>query len=228
MKNIIRWKPAPLIAMITWSILTASCVIPSQQNVKEPEPQVRDSSGNAQSGKLLKPTIQDQIAPSGAGDSDSPTPVIPPTEPALQNVPTPEPAKPPAQAITPAPLTEPQSTAPPAPSSRKREPTEWEDQKVRSAALEFTKDLPGVEKIKICYSVKDDEWWVMLYDVSGPMVDLKQYTWNRNQEKLESFLVVKRIPVSRLNQSLQEDETGKACEIVDPPASNPLPVEPKF
>jgi hypothetical protein len=98
---------------------------------------------------------------------------------------------------------------------RPHEKREWEDQKIKEAAKELSKSFPNVTKIKVCYSVKDDEWWVTLYDKAGAFTELKQYTWNRDQEKLEVFLVLKRIPSTRVQQQLTEEEVGKACDIIE-------------
>jgi hypothetical protein len=92
---------------------------------------------------------------------------------------------------------------------------EWEDQKVKEAALELAKNFPRVTKIKVCYSVKDDQWWVTLFDNAGAYTDLKPYTWNRNLEKLQVFLVVNRIPSTRVQEQLNQEEPGKACEVLD-------------
>ena len=80
----------------------------------------------------------------------------------------------------------------------------------------MAKNFQHVSKIKVCYAVKDDEWWVVLYDDAGAFTELKQYTWNRDQEKLEAFLVVKRIPSGRVQEQSAEEEPGKACEVLEP------------
>jgi len=92
----------------------------------------------------------------------------------------------------------------------------WEDQKVKTAAQEMARGFPAVKKIQVCYQVEADEWWVTLYDDMGVEIDLKQFTWNRDQEKLEPFLVLKRVPASRLDAHLTTKRPGMACEIVEP------------
>jgi hypothetical protein len=99
----------------------------------------------------------------------------------------------------------------------KSQKRQWEDQKIKESAFEVAKGYPNVSKIKICYAVKDDEWWVTLYDDIGAAIDLKQFTWNRELEKLEPFLVLKRIPSNRLQAQLSEEEPGRACEILTVP-----------
>jgi hypothetical protein len=94
---------------------------------------------------------------------------------------------------------------------------EWEDQRVKQAAFKLAKESAGVKKGKICYSVKNDEWWVVLYEDAGTVYDVRQYTWDRSQEKLERFLVPKRIGKNRLEEELSLRETDKACEAVDFP-----------
>jgi hypothetical protein len=96
----------------------------------------------------------------------------------------------------------------------------WEDQKVRQKALEMARKRPSVKKIKICYAVKDDEWWVILYEDAGSSYELLQYTWNRDQDKLEQFLVLKRISRNRLKEHLALREPDRACDILDP---GPIP-----
>jgi hypothetical protein len=98
------------------------------------------------------------------------------------------------------------------PSARDRK---WEDQKVKAAATELARRAPGIKKLKVCYAVKEDEWWVTLYEELGPGFDLKQYTWNREQDRLEPFLVSKTIPADRLQSQLAEHEPDMACEVMD-------------
>ena len=93
----------------------------------------------------------------------------------------------------------------------------WEDQKVRIAALEMARSIPSTSKVKICYDAKHDEWWVTLYDRQGAMFDLKQFVWERESEKLEPFLVQQRISQTKLEDHVKREEKGRACEAFDPP-----------
>ena len=93
----------------------------------------------------------------------------------------------------------------------------WEDQKVRIAALELARSIPSTRKVKICYDAKHDEWWVTLYDRQGAMFDLKQFVWERESEKFEPFLVQQRISESKLEEHVKREEKGRACEAFDPP-----------
>jgi hypothetical protein len=89
-----------------------------------------------------------------------------------------------------------------------------EDQQVRTAALELSRALGPIQKIKICYVSKDDEWWASFYQDIGPVIDLKQFIWNRESEKFEPFLVLKRIPKSRLAAELKREDRGQTCTII--------------
>jgi hypothetical protein len=195
------------------TLMTSGCIIPSQQSVKNPQTEVQSNGpiNMARPGKLLKPTIQESAEPS---DQPSEVKTIPDAQPSQ---PAPEP---PAGAPAPE-----RSEIQPLPAAATRgAKQEWaEDQKVRQAALEKAKSYPSVKKIKICFSVKEDEWWVTLYEHSGGTINLKPYTWNREKEELEEFLVLRQIPISRLQQSLQEEEAGKACEVVDAPVAQLQP-----
>jgi hypothetical protein len=197
------------------TLMTSGCIIPSQQNVKNPqtEAQANGPINMARPGKLLKPTIQEGPEPS---DQSSEVKTVPESQP---SAPIPQPV---SEAPSPG-----RSEVQPMPAAASRgAKQEWaEDQKVRQAALEKAKPYPSVKKIKICFSVKEDEWWVTLYEHSGATINLKPYTWNRDKEELEEFLVLRQIPISRLQQSLQEEEAGKACEVVDAPTpqSQPTP-----
>ncbi len=89
--------------------------------------------------------------------------------------------------------------------------------KVRAAALKVAKDLESAVKMKICRFVKEDEWWVMIYDDVGPVIDIKQFVWDSEMEQLEPYLVVKKIAKTRLDAHLKTREAGKECTIVSPP-----------
>jgi hypothetical protein len=193
------------------TLMTSGCIIPSQQSVKTPQTEVQSNGpiNMARPGKLLKPTIQESAEP-GAEPAEMKT---------ITDPQTPQPAPdPPSQAPGPE-----RSDIQPLPAAApKGAKQDWaEDQKVRQAALEKAKLFPSVKKIKICFSVKDDEWWVTLYEHAGATINLKPYTWDRDKEELQEFLVLRQIPISRLQQSLQEEEAGKACEVVDAPSAQP-------
>lgn len=186
------------------------------QDSRVSQPETRTESGS-----LIKPVIPQEAAPTSPppqipGDSAE-KPQYAPQMPAV-NADNPFLEKPKSRA-------EEQKAAQPAqPRGGQNRPAkqEWEDQKkVRDAAAEMAKADPAVKKIKVCYAVRNDEWWVILYEQGEGIFELKQYIWNKESEKLEPFLVYKTIPITRLQQHLTEEEPGKACEIMEPPPTGP-------
>jgi hypothetical protein len=193
------------------AVFCYGCIVPSQESVRNPgmstQPQSEGKPGKSGSDKgLIKPYIPSERAP-------------------LQPVPEqqPEPAassetSPPAPDLNSRETSEAPVPAPPVEANDKtssEKGRKWEDQKVKAAATELARGVPGIKKIKICYAVKEDEWWVTLYQESGSGFDLKQYTWNREQDRLEPFLVPKTIPADRLQSQLAEHEPDMACEVLD-------------
>ena len=77
--------------------------------------------------------------------------------------------------------------------------TQDEDQQVKAAARDLAKNMGGIQKIKVCYVEKDDEWWATLYEDIGTVIDVKQFVWNRESEKFDPFLILKRISKSKLD-----------------------------
>jgi hypothetical protein len=101
-----------------------------------------------------------------------------------------------------------------------------EDHEVKAAARELSKSIGSIEKIKVCYVTKDDEWWAIFYEDIGPVIDVKQFIWNRELEKFEPFLVLKRISKAKLAEELKQDQSGHRCDILAPP-EKPKPEKPK-
>jgi hypothetical protein len=178
------------LGLVAVSIGVLGCVLPFQQSIGQGyrRPQV-----TAENRSASKPTrlIHPRIAPEGGGPDR-----------------VEEPAPKAAVAKQAATATKPAATGP--------ERKVWEDQQVKGAAQEMAKSFPAVRKIQVCYQIEADEWWVALCDDMGTEIDVKQFTWNREQEKLEPFLVLKRIPASRLEAHLATKRPGMACEILEP------------
>ncbi|MBI5252689.1 MAG: hypothetical protein HY912_24605 [Desulfomonile tiedjei] len=196
--------------------LLIGCIIPSQEALRNPgisdQSQVQgkpDKSGT--NNGLIKPYIPSERAPVApvnvVSDQQPVAAVLPERSAPASEVPERNEA---AEA--------PVSTLPAAAGndSTGAKDRKWEDQKVKAAATEFARGLRGIKKLKVCYAVKEDEWWVTLYEESGPAFELKQYTWNREQEKLEPFLVTKRVAADRLQSDLAEHGADMACEVLDP------------
>jgi hypothetical protein len=110
-------------------------------------------------------------------------------------------------------LQNPQFATPPSVQVRISKP-QGEDQLVRTAALALSRTMGPIQKIKLCYVSKDDEWWATFYQDIGSVIDLKQFIWNRESEKFEPFLVLKRIPKSKFAAELKREERGQTCSII--------------
>jgi hypothetical protein len=95
---------------------------------------------------------------------------------------------------------------------------EEEGVRVRKAAIELAKTLGEIEKMKICYSSKDKEWWGIFYQTIVSGVDVRQFIWNPEKERFEPFLVMRRIPKSKLDSEARRNETDKTCTQVPLPA----------
>jgi hypothetical protein len=216
-----------LITGLLWiaALFGSGCIVPSQEAIRKAggplqNPSTTQSEMRTESGSLIKPVIPQEVAPTSQ-DAETPEHGSVKPGPAAQmpavNTDSPFAEKPEPKDRQPK-LDEP--LQPPSGQSRPAE-QEWEDQKVRDAAVIMAKASPEVKKIKICYAVKRHEWWVILYEQGQGFFELKQYIWNKDSEKLEPFLVLKRIPAARLQQHLAEQEPGKACEILEPPSLGP-------
>jgi hypothetical protein len=216
-----------LITGLLWivALFGSGCIVPSQEAIRKAgdplqNPSTSQSEMRTESGSLIKPSIPQEVAPTSQAaetpehGSVKPGPVAPmpavntdnpfaeKTEPKDRQPKLDQPLQPPGGQSGPA-------------------EQEWEDQKVRDAAVVIAKASPEVKKIKICYAVKQHEWWVILYERGQGFFELKQYIWNKESEKLEPYLVQKRIPAARLQQHLTEEEPGKACEVLEPPSLGP-------
>ncbi len=206
------------------ALLGSGCIVPSQesmrkagwslQNPSDSQPETRTGSG-----PLIKPTIPQEstgISQAAQTPEDASTrPEHAAQMPAATDNPFEEKPRPKDEP--------PKQYEPPQPARSQNGPPkqEWEDQKVRDAAAELAKASPEVKKIKICYAVKEHEWWVILYERGEGFFELKQFIWNNESERLEPFLVLKRIPAARLQQHLTEEEPGKACEEMELPSTAP-------
>jgi hypothetical protein len=216
-----------LISGLLWigALFGSGCIVPSQEAIRNDRGPLHNLSTSqaelrTESGSLIKPSIPREVAPASQAAKTTEHGSVNP-EPAAQmpavNTDNPFAEKPEPKDQQPE-LDEP--LQPPGGQSGPAE-QEWEDQKVRDAAVVIAKASPEVQKIKICYAVKQHEWWVILYERGQGFFELKQYIWNKETEKLEPYLVLKRIPATRLQQHLTEEEPGKACEILEPPSPGP-------
>jgi hypothetical protein len=101
-----------------------------------------------------------------------------------------------------------------------------EADEVKQAAMNIAKNIDTIKKIQICHVENEDEWWVTLFDDIGPVIDLKQYFWDRDSETLRPFLIQKRISKSRFESQLTSTSPDRTCEVMDPPPK-PAPKKDK-
>jgi hypothetical protein len=209
-----------VISLLAFSVsILMGCLVPSQEALKKPswpsqQPRTSESGEKKPEQALVKPFIPPESDTGSAsptqGAKVSKQDQSQSTEQHAQTKserPASAPEKPAATSSGPA-ATEHESK-----SSSKT----WEDEKVKALALELAKGAPAGTKVKICYAVKKDEWWVILYEDTGTVFDLKQYSWNREQNKLEQFLVLKTVPKDKIEEDLASSEPDRACEVLDTP-----------
>ena len=227
------WKSAPaensckigfaqalVISLVAFgvSILTG-CLVPSQEALKQPswpaqQPPTSESGKKQPEQALVKPFIPPE-SDTGGGQPSQGAKLTKQDQPqSTESLPQTKPEQP---ATAPGKPTEASSE----PAAKEPEPKDstktWEDERVKALALELAKGAHPGARVQVCYSVKKDEWWVILYEDTGTEFDLKQYTWNRGQNKLEQFLVLKTVPKDRIEEHLRSSEPGRACEVLDTP-----------
>jgi hypothetical protein len=92
-----------------------------------------------------------------------------------------------------------------------------EESQVKAEARELANRIGSIERIKMCYVDEDDEWWATFYQDIGSVIDVRQFIWNRESQRFEPFLVLKRISKSKLAAELNRKEKGRRCAVVPPP-----------
>ncbi len=95
------------------------------------------------------------------------------------------------------------------------------DRKLRRAAEELALELGQIKAMKLCYVEKANEWWVILYRDIGPVIDVRNFIWNWEEESFRPYLVVKRIPKNELQRKVKKHEWGRRCVILKPPGTKP-------
>lgn len=90
-------------------------------------------------------------------------------------------------------------------------------ERVRLEGLALAKGLGHIVRMKMCHVTADDEWWIILYQEGGSMIDLKQFVWNRTSEKLEPFLVIRQIPRAHLDAEVNKKDPERTCRPIEVP-----------
>ncbi len=93
------------------------------------------------------------------------------------------------------------------------------DRQLREAADELALKLGHVKAMRLCYVTRDNEWWVILYQDIGPVIDVRNFIWNWEEQIFRPYLVVKRIPKNELHETVTRHERGKRCVILKPPSA---------
>lgn len=101
-------------------------------------------------------------------------------------------------------------------SGQKNDKNLTDEQKVKNAAVELIKGMESPKKYLICHDEIQDEWSLTVFDDIGHVLDVKQFFWNAESDKMEPFLVLTRIPKGRLKYELSRRSTGKNCSSYDP------------
>ncbi|MFH1114671.1 MAG: gamma-glutamylcyclotransferase [Pseudomonadota bacterium] len=96
-----------------------------------------------------------------------------------------------------------------------------EDEYVREVARKLADEHSSIERIRICFDSKDEEWWITLYENAGSFYDLKQFVWNIYLDTPEPFLVVERVSRRRLEDHLNAREPNRRCTVLEPGKTGP-------
>lgn len=96
-----------------------------------------------------------------------------------------------------------------------------EQERVEKAGRALAAREGDIRKLVLCYVARTEEWWIVLYADLGHIVDVRKYVWNPESEKLERFLVIDRIPHSRLNDEETPPVKGGTCTSLAVPTRQP-------
>lgn len=202
---------AGLIALLTATLLIQGCLAQFQEAIRKQGGVVRPAEETvtletAPGGETTAPAKKAEASAEPEKQaSDRP---IPPEKEAQQKV-DPDPSK---KLVKPKP-------------AKDLEPPSEEDL-VKEAAVKLGQSFEPVVNIKICHLASKDEWWATIYHDLGQGVEIIQFVWNRELEKLDRFLIVpKRIPRNKLKVELTNNKPGSRCEILSPPWTGSGPVD---
>ncbi|MDQ7783702.1 MAG: hypothetical protein RDU20_12535 [Desulfomonilaceae bacterium] len=91
------------------------------------------------------------------------------------------------------------------------------DRMLRTAADELASQLGRIEAMKLCHVEKENEWWVVFYQDIGPVIDVRNYIWNWEEQRFRPYLVVKRFPKNELQDKVNRLEHGRKCVVLKSP-----------
>lgn len=99
------------------------------------------------------------------------------------------------------------------------------EERIEQESLRLAKEHGPLDSAQLCYIKKDQEWWLVLYKDIGSAIDIKRWYWNWEKEEFAPFLVLDRIPRSKMEEQLTKKERGRTCRTLPlPPA--PAPTNP--
>lgn len=87
---------------------------------------------------------------------------------------------------------------------------------IEASALEFAKNFPNVQHVKICYSKLYGGWYLFLYIEKGKKRSLHHYAWNPRSSEWEIIETFKedRIPKTQWKFHLKGELPGEKCYIL--------------
>jgi hypothetical protein len=85
---------------------------------------------------------------------------------------------------------------------------------VNEAALNFAKNISGVEHIKTCYSKLYGGWYLFLYLKKGKKISLQQYSWNEKTKEWEIIYQLKELAADRLEYHLKGEVDDEKCFVL--------------
>lgn len=94
-----------------------------------------------------------------------------------------------------------------------------EERQAREHAGKLAAELGDIRKIKLCYDREGQEWWISLYEESGPFFEVRQYTWNAYRQSPQVLLVQEKIAKEGLERHLKDHSWGMKCQVFSSPGA---------
>ncbi|MBM4328312.1 MAG: hypothetical protein FJ118_14255 [Deltaproteobacteria bacterium] len=105
--------------------------------------------------------------------------------------------------------------APPLPPDQEKMAKEGLDlrdkDEINESALQFAKNVPGVQHAKTCYSKLYGGWYLLLYVKKGQNISLQQYSWHEKSKEWEIIHQVKNLPKEDVERHLKIEVPSERC-----------------
>lgn len=85
---------------------------------------------------------------------------------------------------------------------------------VNDAALQFAKNVAGVEHIKTCYSKLYGGWYLFLYLKKAKKISVQQYSWNPKTKEWDIIYHLKELAPERLEYHLKGEVDDEKCFVL--------------